>query len=228
MKRICLFIGAAMLLLSGYSQSENVHHNADSDQVLGQHYTAKDFGFWYLMDYSDDRYWSLVDATLAHSPEVKQTDWDTRNGLLLSVSDTADFMHALREDNMPLSPTGSKLIPCWWPMPDSAGIVYQFNLCYGDASGKPIIDGTHVKKISAEKDVYTGRYEVLMQFDKKTTVFWRKFTTENVNNKIGIMLGTDRLLCTPRILCKITDGASIISGLSEEDCHDIANFLNGK
>lgn len=228
MKRICFFIGATLLLLSGYSQSENAHSDADSGHVPAQQYTAKDFGLWYLMDYSDDRYWSLVDAATAHWPEEKRTDWDTWTGLLLSVSDTSDFMHALREGNMPLSPTGSKLIPCWWPMPDSAGIVYQFNLCYGDASGKPIIDGTHVKKISAEKDVYTGRYEVLMQFDKKTTVFWRKFTTENVNSKIGIMLGTDRLLCTPRILYKITDGASIISGLPEEDCHAIANFLNGK
>lgn len=83
-------------------------------------------------------------------------------------------------------------------------------------------------EISAEKDVYTGRYEVLMQFDKKTAVFWQRFTAENVNSRIGIMLGKDRLLCTPRILYKITDGASIISGLSEEDCHAIANFLNGE
>ncbi|MBR4486963.1 MAG: hypothetical protein IKO89_00160 [Bacteroidales bacterium] len=228
MKRICLFFGAAMLLLLGCSQSKNVQYNADSDQVLGQHYTAKDFGLWYLMDFSDDRYWSLVDATLAHSPEVKQTDWDTRNGLLLSVSDTTDFMHALREGDMPLSPTGSKLIPCWWPISDSAGIVYQFNLCYGDASGKPIIDGTHVKKTSVEKNDYTGRYEVLMQFDKKTADFWQRFTAENVNSRIGIMLGTDRLLGTPRIVCEITGGACSISEPSKEDCFAIANILNGK
>lgn len=229
MKRISFYIVAAIILLSGCNQSKNILYPVDSDQVLGRHYTAKDFGIWYLIDYSDAQYSSLVNAALDRLPKERRTVWDNQNGLLLSVSDTADFMHALKEGEMPLSPKGSKLIPCWSPVPDSTGKVYQFNLCYGDASGNPIIDGRHVKRISVEKSDYTGKYEVLIQFDMKTADFWQKFTAENVGSRIAMMLGSDRLLSTPQIMCEIGGGACSIFGLlSEEECYAIANILNRK
>ena len=229
MKRISFYIVAAIMLLSGCNQSKNVHYNVDSDQVLGQHYTAKDFGIWYLIDYSDVQYSSLVNGAFDRLSEERRTVWDNQSGLLLSVSDTADFMHALKEGEMPLSPKGSKLIPCWSPVPDSTGTVFQFNVCYGDASGNPIIDGTHVKKISVERSDYTGGYEVLMQFDMKTADFWQKFTAENVGTRIGMMLGADRLLSTPQIMCEIAGGACPVFGLlSEEECYALANILNGE
>lgn len=228
MKKTSFYIVAAIMLLSGCNQSKNVHYNVDSDQVLGQHYTAKDFGIWCLIDYSDAQYSSLVNAALDRLPKERRTVWDNQNGLLLSVSDTADFMYALKEGEMPRSPKGSKFIPCWSPMPDSTGKVYQFNLCYGDASDNPIIDGTHVKKVSVEKSNYTGGYEVLMQFDMKTADFWQKFTAENVGSRIGMMLGSDRLLSTPQIMCEIAGGACSIFGISEEEGYAIANILNGE
>lgn len=229
MKRISFYIVAAVMLLSGCNQSKNVHYNVDSDQVLGQHYTAKDFGIWYLIDYSDVQYSSLVNGAFDRLSEERRTVWDNQSGLLLAVSDTADFMHALKEGEMPRSPKGSKFIPCWSPMPDSTGKVYQFNLCYGDASGNPIIDGTHVKKISVERSDYTGGYEVLMQFDMKTADFWQKFTAENVGIRTGMMLGADRLLSTPQIMCEIAGGACSIFGIFlEEEGYAIANILNGE
>lgn len=229
MKKISFYIVATIILLSSCNQSKNVHYNVDPDQVLGQHYTAKDFGIWYLIDYSDAQYESLVFEALDRLPKERRKAWDNQNGLLLAVSDTADFMHALKEGEMPLSPKGSKLIPCWSPVPDSIGTVYQFNVCYGDASGKPIIDGTHVKKVSVEKSNYTGGYEVLMQFDMKTADFWQKFTAENVGIRTGMMLGSDRLLSTPRIMCEIAGGACTVFGLlSEEESYALANILNGE
>jgi len=228
MKKISFYIVATIILLSSCNLSKNVHYNVDPDQVLGQHYTAKDFGIWYLIDYSDAQYESLVFEALARLPKERRKAWDNQNGLLLAVSDTADFMHALKEGEMPHSPKGSKFIPCWSPMPDSTGKVYQFNLCYGDASDNPIIDGTHVKKASVEKSDYTGGYEVLMQFDMKTADFWQKFTAENVGSRIGMMLGSDRLLSTPRIMCEIAGGACSIFGISEEEGYAIANILNGE
>ena len=229
MKKISFYIVATIILLSSCNQSKNVHYNVDPDQVLGQHYTAKDFGIWYLIDYSDAQYESLVFEALDRLPKERRKAWDNQNGLLLAVSDTADFMHALKEGEMPFSPKGSKLIPCWSPVPDSIGTVYQFNVCYGDASGKPIIDGTHVKKVSVEKSNYTGGYEVLMQFDMKTADFWQKFTAENVGIRTGMMLGSDRLLSTPQIMCEIAGGACTVFGLlSEEECYALANILNGE
>ena len=228
MKRVLFFAIIGVILLTSCHQSKNVHYDVNSDQVLGQHYTAKDFGIWYLMDYSDDLYSSLVNEALERLSEERRTAWDTQKGLLLAVSDTADFMHALKEGEMPLSPKGSKLIPCWSPMPDSTGTVSQFNLCYGEASGNPVIDGTHIKKISVEKSDYTGGYEVLMQFDMRTADLWQKFTAENVGNRIAMMLGSDRLLSTPQIMCEIAGGACSIFGPSEEECYAIANILNGE
>jgi len=227
MKKVFFYLVAVTMLLTGCSQSKTVQYNVDPDQVFGQHYTASDFGIWYLLDY-DNLFLSLVNTAMERLPEEKQIAWDTQKGLQLPASDTAAFMNALREGKMPLSPNGSKLIPCWLPVLASQEGLYQFNVCYGDASGNPIIDGTQVKKCSVEKSDYTGGYEVVMQFDMKTADLWQTFTAANVHKRIGIMLGTDRLLSAPQIMCEIAGGACCVSGSTEEECKAIANILNKK
>ena len=224
MKRVFISLFAIALLLMGCKQTKEVQYNVDPDQIFGQHYTAKDFGIWYLLDY-DDLYISLVNEVLERLPEEKQIVLNTQKGFQIPASDTAAFMNALREGKMPLSPEGSKLIPCWLPVSSSQEGLYQFNVCYGDASGNPIIDGTHVKKVSVEKSEYTGGYEVLMQFDMRTADMWQKFTAANVNKRIGMMLGADRLLSAPQIMCEIAGGACSILGSTEEECYAVANIL---
>lgn len=228
MKKVIIFAIIGVILLTGCHQTKAVQYNVNPDQVFGQHYTAKDFGIWYLLGYSENQYASLVNTAMERLPEEKQVIWDTQKGVQLPASDTAAFMNALREGKMPLSPNGSKLIPCWLPVSSSQEGLFQFNVCYGDASGNPIIDGTHVKKCSVKKSDYTGGYEVLMQFDMKTADFWQKFTAMNVSKRIGMMLGSDRLLSAPQIMCEIAGGACSISAPTEEECYAIANILNGK
>lgn len=228
MKKVIVFAIIGVILLTGCHQTKAVQYNVDPDQVFGQHYTAKDFGIWYLLDY-DNLFLSLVNAVMERLPEEKQVAWDTQNGLQFPASDTAAFMNALWECKLPLlSPNGSKLIPCWLPVSASQEGLYQFNVCYGDASGNPIFDGTQVKKCTVEKSDYTGGYEVLMQFDMKTADQWQKFTAANVHKRVGMMLGTDRLLSAPQIMCEIAGGACCISGTTEEECYALANILNKK
>jgi len=228
MKKVIVFAIIGVILLTGCHQTKAVQYNVDPDQVFGQHYTAKDFGIWYLLGYYEDLYASLVNTAMERLPEEKQTAWDTQKGLQLPASDTAAFMNALREGKMPLSPNGSKLIPCWLPVSPSQEGVYQFNVCYGDASGNPIFDGTHIKKCTVEKSDYTGGYEVLMQFDMKTADQWQKFTAKNVSKRVGMMLGSERLLNAPQIMCEIAGGACSVSAPTEEECKAIANILNKK
>lgn len=226
MKRVFVSLFAIAMLLMGCKQAKEVQYNVDPDQVFGQHYTAKDFGIWYLLGYNTEgQYALLVYEAMNRLPEDKQTSWDNQKGLQLPASDTAAFMNALREGKMPLSHEGSKLIPCWLPVSSSQEGLYQFNVCYGDASGNPIIDGTHVKKVSVEKSEYTGDYEVLMQFDMRTADMWQKFTAANVNKRIGMMLGTYRLLSAPQIMCEIAGGTCSILGSTEEECYAVANIL---
>ena len=228
MKKVIVFAIIGVMLLTGCRQTKAIQYNVDPDQVFGQHYTAKDFGIWYLLDYYENQYATLVNAAMERLPEEKQTTWDNQKGLQLPASDTAAFMNALREGKMPLSPNGSKLIPCWLPVSPSQEKLYQFNVCYGDASGNPIFNGTQVKKCAVEKSDYTGGYEVLMQFDMKTADQWQKFTAANVHKRVGMMLGSDRLLNAPQIMCEIAGGACCISGTTEEECYAIANILNKK
>ncbi len=227
MKRVSVFVVIGVMLFTGCHQTKAVQYNVNPDEVLGQDYTAKDFGIWYLLSYSDNLYSSLVNETMERLPEEKQIAWDNQNGLRLPSSDTAAFMNALRTGKMPVSPEGSQLIPCWILMSAPEEELYQFNMCYGDASGNPVIDGTHVKKVSVEKSDYTGRYEVLMQFDMRTADLWQKFTASNVHKRIGMMLGTDRLLSAPQIMCEIAGGACCVSGPSENECYAIATILQG-
>lgn len=227
MKRVSVFVVIGVMLFTGCRQTKAVQYNVNPDEVFGQHYTAKDFGIWYLLSYSDNLYSSLVNETMSRLPEEKQVAWDYQNGLRLPSSDTAAFMNALRTGKMPVSPEGSKLIPCWILMSAPEEDLYQFNLCYGDASGNPVIDGMHVKKVSVEKSDYTGGYEVLMLFDMKTADLWQKFTASNVHKRIGMMLGTDRLLSAPQIMCEIAGGACCVSGPEEDECYAIATILQG-
>ncbi|MCR4825346.1 MAG: hypothetical protein K5882_00135, partial [Bacteroidales bacterium] len=159
-------------------------------------------------------------------PKEKQMAWNTKGGLQLPVSDTTVFMQALREGKKLVNSEGKKLLPCWLLVSESDSI-YQFNLLYGDRSGKPIINGTQVKNVSVQKSTYTGQYEVLMRFDMKTADFWQKFTAENVDNRIGMMLASDRLLSVPQIMCEIAGGACSVSGPTEEECKAIAVILQG-
>jgi len=227
MKRVSVFVVIGVMLFTGCHQTKAVQYNVNPDEVFGQDYTAKDFGIWYLLSYSDNLYSSLVNETMERLPEEKQIAWDNQNGLRLPASDTTAFMNSLRTGKMPLSPEGSQLIPCWILMSAPEEELYQFNMCYGDASGNPVIDGTHVKKVSVEKSDYTGRYEVLMQFDMRTADLWQKFTASNVHKRIGMMLGTDRLLSAPQIMCEIAGGACCVSGPSENECYAIATILQG-
>lgn len=227
MKRVSVFVVIGVMLFTGCHQTKAVQYNVNPDEVFGQDYTAKDFGIWYLLSYSDNLYSSLVNETMERLPEEKQIAWDNQNGLRLPSSDTAAFMNALRTGKMPVSPEGSQLIPCWILMSAPEEEMYQFNICYGDASGNPVIDSTHVKKVSVEKNDYTGRYEVLMQFDMRTADLWQKFTASNVHKRIGMMLGTDRLLSAPQIMCEIAGGACCVSGPSENECYAIATILQG-
>ncbi len=227
MKRVSVFVVIGVMLFTGCHQTKAVQYNVNPDEVFGQDYTAKDFGIWYLLSYSDNLYSSLVNETMERLPEEKQIAWDNQNGLRLPSSDTAAFMNALRTGKMPVSPEGSQLIPCWILMSAPEEELYQFNMCYGDASGNPVIDGTHVKKVSVEKSDYTGRYEVLMQFDMRTADLWQKFTASNVHKRIGMMLGTDWLLSAPQIMCEIAGGACCVSGPSENECYAIATILQG-
>jgi len=228
MKKIYFYFLAGIIFLMGCNQSKNVHYDVNPDKVFGNHYTAKDFGLWLLLDYNDEQYISSVNDAIGRLTEEKQSFWDNEKGFMLPASDTAEFMQAMRMGEMSLTSEGCPLIPCWLPVTAFQDTIYQLNMCYGDASGNPIIDGTHIKKISVEKSDFTGNYEVLMQFDMKTADLWQKFTAENVGKRIGMLLGPDRLLSAPKIMCEIAGGACSISGPTEEECYAIATILNGK
>ncbi|MBQ7490133.1 MAG: hypothetical protein IJT51_06425 [Bacteroidales bacterium] len=228
MKRIYFYLLAGIVFLTGCNQSKNVHYDVNPDKVLGNHYTAEDFGLWLLLDYDDEQYVLTVDEAIGRLPEEKEIFWAKEKGFMVPASDTAEFMQALRMGEIPLTKEGCKLIPCWLPIVSVKDDIYLLTFCYGDVAGKPIIDGTHVKKVSVEKSEFTGNYEVLMQFDMKTADSWQKFTAENVGRRIGMMLGTDRLLSTPQIMCEIAGGACSISGPTEEECYAIAKILQGE
>jgi len=127
MKKICFCLVTGIILFTGCYQTKAVQYNVDPDKVFGQHYTAKDFGIWYLLSYSDNLYSSLVNETMERLP--------------------ADL--------------------------------------------------------------------------------WQKFTAANVHKRIGMMLGTDRLLSAPQIMCEIAGGACCVSGPEEDECYAIATVLQG-
>ena len=127
MKRVSVFVVIGVMLFTGCRQTKAVQYNVNPDEVFGQHYTAKDFGIWYLLSYSDNLYSSLVNETMERLP--------------------ADL--------------------------------------------------------------------------------WQNFTAANVHKRIGMMLGTDRLLSAPQIMCEIAGGACCVSGPSENECYAIATVLQG-
>ena len=225
MKRTVFYIIAAFMLFTGCNQAKEVQYNVNPDSVFGKHYTAKDFGIWHLLDFGDSKYQDPVGEAWMNLPEENWSAWDNQNGLQLPASDTAAFMQSLRELTLPRSPEGSKLIPCWILKTDSLGDRFQFNFLYGNKSGKPIIDGTHVKKCFVEKSDFSEGYEVRFRFDMKTADFWQKFTAEHVGERIAMMLGTDLLLSDPQIMCEIAGGACSVFGPTEEECYALATIL---
>lgn len=78
MKKIIVFAILGVSLLTGCHQTKVVQYNVDPDQVFGQHYTAKDFGIWYLLDYYENQYASLVNVAMERLPEEKQVAWDNQ------------------------------------------------------------------------------------------------------------------------------------------------------
>ena len=61
-------------------------------------------------------------------------------------------------------------------------------------------------QLSVDKCDHTGVYELLMPFDMRMADLWQKFTAANVHKRIGMLLGTDQLLCAPQIMCEIAGG----------------------
>lgn len=229
MNRIYFYIIAVAIPLISCSQNKNIDYNVDPDQVLGKHYTAEDFGLWYLLEHDEAQYVQLVNETMKRLPEEKRGTIDNNAGLVMQASDTAEFMQALRESKMPVTSDGRVLTPCWQAWSQSEEALFLFNLRYGDASDKPIIDGTHIKKVSVvESEYYIGNFEVLWQFDMKSADLWQQVTADNIGRRIGMMFGSDLLISAPYIVSEIAGGTCSITGPSEKECYAIATILNGK
>lgn len=233
MNRVCLYLLAGALLLVGCnsqnkgSQNEEIQKNVNPDQIFGRHYTAADFGLWPLLEYEDAQYVSLVSEAMKRLPEENSIELVNQYGVILNAADTAAFMQALRESEILNSFGDTLFTPCWFYIPDMRDDAYELNFYYGDKDGNPIIDGRQVKKVSVVKNSYMGGVEVSLQFDMKTADFWQKYTADNIGKRIGMMLGSDRVLSTPHIMCEIAGGACSISGPTEDECCAIAAILKG-
>lgn len=91
--------------------------------------------------------------------------------------------------------------------------------------GSVILDGSHVKKATAQYDASNGNY-VLLEFDDEGAELFAAATAELVGSKIGIYMD-ETLISDPTVNSAITGGNAIIEGISsQEECKDLADKIS--
>ncbi len=88
-----------------------------------------------------------------------------------------------------------------------------------------LLTGERLKNAAATVDAQSGRYVVAFEFDKKGAKKFAKITTDNVYQRLAILLD-NRVVSAPQIREPITGGQGNISGnFSPETANDLAVLL---
>lgn len=100
------------------------------------------------------------------------------------------------------------------------------NLVFKGPDGKEILNGSDVKKATAQLNQQTGKYEVGLEFNDEGTVKFADATSKYIGQKIGIYID-DELISEPTVQVAITDGRASITGSETlEENKSLAGMIN--
>lgn len=100
------------------------------------------------------------------------------------------------------------------------------NLVFKGPDGKEILNGSDVKKATAQLNQQTGKYEVGLEFNDEGTVKFADATSKYIGQKIGIYID-DELISEPTVQVAITDGRASITGSETlEENKALAGMIN--
>ena len=208
---------------TGRVQTENkIDCNVDPDEYFGQSYNASDFQFWRVLEEGEAA--KIIDSLERMLGEIADEDADTESGSrLVPVPDTAAYGEALRK--MTLKFADGTPYHYRWLKDEYTGDYCELLFLYGDAEGRPLIDGSHIDSACVVE--WRGQMSVDFVFDKEGTEMFRKLTAETVGERLAMTLG-ERVLSTPMVNCEISGGRCSVSASDTEKACAIAAVLNKK
>ncbi|MBR4197566.1 MAG: hypothetical protein IKQ94_02190 [Bacteroidales bacterium] len=208
---------------TGRVQIENqIDCNVDPDEYFGQSYNASDFQFWRVLGEGEAA--KIIDSLERVLGERADDEADTESGSrLVPVPDTAAFGEALRK--MTLKFADGTPYHYRWLKDEYTGDYCELLFLYGDAEGRPLIDGSHVDSASVVE--WNGQMSVDFVFDKKGAEMFRKLTAATVGERLAMTLG-EIVLSVPRVNGEINGGRCSVSASDTEKACAIAAVLNKK
>ena len=209
---------------TGRIQTENkIDCNVDPDEYFGQSYQAQDFQFWRVLAVGET-YANIFDSIKYKLGERADEDAYTQSGSrLVPVSDTSAFGEVLRQ--MTLKFADEMPGHYCWLKDEFTGDYCELLFLYGEAEGRPLIDGSHIDSACVVE--WRGQMSVDFVFDKEGTEMFRKLTAETVGERLAMTLG-ERVLSTPMVNGEINGGRCSVSASDTEKACAIAAVLNKK
>ena len=209
---------------TGRVQVENqIDCNVDPDEYFGQSYNASDFQFWRVLAVGET-YANIIDSLERMLGEIADVEADTESGSrLVPVPDTAAFGEVLRKMTLKFA-DGTPYHYCWLK-DEYTGDYCELLFLYGDAEGRPLIDGSHIDSACVVE--WNGQMSVDFVFDKKRAEMFRKLTAATVGERLAMTLG-EIVLSVPRVNCEINGGRCSVSASDTEKACAIAAVLNKK
>ena len=130
--------------------------------------------------------------------------------------------HLLDPTTVELAEQRGKLPPGTYKAPNADPTAYEKEFV---VKKRVLLTGERLKNAAATIDQQTGRYVVAFEFDRKGAKKFGKITTENVYQRLAILLD-NKVISAPQIREPITGGQGNISGnFSPETANDLAVLL---